>query len=211
VARASTPTLTRGTSDGRGAERATVRSERGFTLLEIAVTCALIGLLVTLVLPKLGLLGGVSLQSSARQLASRIELLREDAALKSRTVRLSFDPRNGRYRAEVLTDMHDGSGARFVADESPLYRTVKLPGSIRLELDGPGVRNTTEGAPAVIFWPDGYADPLVVRLSTGGDETWSVVVEPARARPRLVDHAITVDSRDASSSSALVPAMGGGR
>lgn len=207
MARASTPTLIRETSDRRSA----ARTEHGFTLLELAVTCALIGLLVTLVMPRLGLLGGVSLQASARQLASRIELLREDAALRNRLVRLSFDPLHGRYAAAVLVDAHDGNGARFVADDAPLYRTVKLPESIRLELDGPGVRNTTEGQPAVIFSPDGYADPLVVRLSLDAQQTWSVVVEPARPRPRLVDHAISVDSPDASSSSALVPAMGGRR
>ena len=86
-------------------------ASRGFTLLELALAIALIGLLVTLVLPRLGILGGVSLQATARQLASRIQLLREDAALRGRWVRLSFDPQTGRYGAEVYVDT--SSGGRF--------------------------------------------------------------------------------------------------
>jgi type II secretory pathway pseudopilin PulG len=164
--------------------------EDGFTLLELALAVGLIGLLVTLVLPRLGLIGGVSLQASTRQLASRIELLREDAALRGRWVRLSFDPPTGRYGAEVLVDT--GTGSRFVADEAPLFRTVTLPDSIRLDVSGPGLTTTSEGHPAALFAPDGYTDPLVVRLGGSAQQTFSIVVEPARARPRVVDGTIEI-------------------
>jgi len=170
--------------------RAASTGERGFTLLELALAVALIGLLATLVLPRLGVLGGVSLQASARQLASRIELLREDAALRGRWVRLSFDPPTGRYGAEVYVDT--SSGARFVAEDAPLFRTVQLPESIRLDLDGPGLTTTSEGHPAALFSPDGYTDPLVVRLTHGADDVFSIVVEPARSRPRIVEGAVAV-------------------
>jgi len=167
--------------------------EDGFTLLELALAVALIGLLVTLVLPRLGLIGGVSLQASARQLASRIELLREDAALRGRWVRLSFDPPSGRYGAEVLVDT--GTGSRFVPDETPLFRTVTLPESIQLEVTGPGLTTTREGHPAALFAPDGYTDPLVVRLgSAAQQQVFSIVVEAARARPRVVDGPIDIDA-----------------
>ena len=59
VARATTPTSTRATSDGCPMRRAPSAGERGFTLLELGLAVALIGLLVTIVLPRLGLLGGV--------------------------------------------------------------------------------------------------------------------------------------------------------
>ena len=165
--------------------RAAAGRERGFTLLELGLTVALIGLLVTLVLPRLGLIGGVSLQTSARQLASRIQLLREDAALRGRWVRMSFDPKSGRYGAEVQVDTTTGS--RFVPNEEPLFRTVTLPDSVQLEVSGPGVTTTTEGRPAALFAPDGYTDPLVVSLTLSPQQIFSVVVEPARSRPRVVD------------------------
>lgn len=164
---------------------ATPEPARGFTLLELALAIALIGLLVTLVLPRLGILGGVSLQASARQLASRIQLMREDAALRGRWVRLSFDPQTGRYGAEVYVD--SSSGGRFVAEDAPLFRTVALPEAVRLEVTGPGLATTQAGHLAALFSPDGYVDPMVVRLSGRGDDVYSIVVEPARSRPRIVE------------------------
>jgi type II secretion system protein H len=179
---------------------------RGFSLLELMVAIALIGLLVTLVLPRFGILGGVSLQASARQLASRIELLREDAALRGRWVRLSFDPQSGRYGAEVYVDT--SSGGRFVAEDAPLFRTVALPDSLRLDVSGPGLTTTREGYQAALFSPDGYTDPLVVRLANGPDDVYSIVVEPARTRPRVVEGA--VDVRATTSSGATSGGLGRG-
>jgi prepilin-type N-terminal cleavage/methylation domain-containing protein len=174
----------------RRASRQRAARELGFTLLELAVAVALIGLLATLVLPRLGVIGSASLQASARQLASRIELLREDAALRRRWVRLSFDPPTGRYGAEVYVDT--SSGPRFVAEDAPLFRTVELPGSVQLDVSGPGLTTTAEGYPAALFSPDGYTDPMVVRLGRGPDDVLSIVVEPARARPRVVEGAVEV-------------------
>jgi type II secretion system protein H len=186
--------------DARGCPRREQNGSRGFTLLELMVAIALIGLLVTLVLPRLGILGGVSLQASARQLASRIELLREDAALRGHWVRLSFDPQNGRYGAEVFVDT--SSGGRFLPDDAPLFRTVTLPDAVRLDVSGPGLTTTREGYQAVLFSPDGYTDPLVVRLANGPDDVYSIVVEPVRTRPRVVEGAADVRATTSSGSSS---------
>ena len=180
--------------------------ERGFTLLEIVVAIAIMGLLVTLVLPRIGLLGGASLQASARQLASRIELLREDAALRGHSVRLSFDPPTGRYGAEVW--VVTSTGGRFVADDSPLFRTVTLPDAVQLDVSGPGITTTQDGHLAALFSPDGYVDPMVVRLANGPDDVFSIVVEPARSRPRIVEGA--VDVRTAGSAGSSSGALGRG-
>ncbi|MEW6273155.1 MAG: GspH/FimT family pseudopilin [Thermodesulfobacteriota bacterium] len=190
--RASTPTSTRATCDARAAARAASGGEHGFTLLELGLTVALIGLLVTLVLPRLGVLGGVSLQASARQLASRIQLLREDAALRGRWVRLSFDPQGGAYGAEVLIETT--TGPRFIPADEPLFRPVTLPQSVQLDVAGPGLTTTADGHVAALFAPDGFTDPLVVRLGSGpgSADTYSVVVEPARSRPRIVERWVDV-------------------
>ena len=196
-------------SSRSGTRRLTLRERngaRGFTLLELALAIALIGLLVTLVLPRLGIVGGVSLQASARQLASRIELLREDAALRGRWVRLSFDPQSGRYGAEVYVDT--SSGGRFLADDAPLFRTVTLPDAVRIDVAGPGLTTTREGYQAALFSPDGYTDPMVVRLANGPDDVYSIVVEPARTRPRIVEGA--VDVRATTSGGATSGGLGRG-
>jgi type II secretory pathway pseudopilin PulG len=176
----------------RAAHGGKIGTTRGFTLLELGLTLALIGLLVALVLPRLGVLGGVSLQASARQLASRIQLLREDAALRGRWVRLSFDPQGGRYGAEVLVETT--TGPRFIAAEEPLFRPVSLPQPIQLDVAGPGLVTTHDGHPAALFAPDGFTDPLVVRLGAGpgSADVFSIVVEPARSRPLVVERWVDV-------------------
>lgn len=172
--------------------RASDEGQRGFTLLEIGLTLALIGLLVTLILPRLGVIGSASLQASARQLASRIELLREDAALRGHWVRLSFDPKRGDYAADVLVSTT--TGRRFVAEDAPLFRAVTLPEGVSLDVTGPGLTQTAEGKQAALFAPDGFVEPMVVHLGNRAEQVFSIVVEPARSRPRVYDRYVDVRS-----------------
>jgi general secretion pathway protein H len=161
------------------------KGSRGFTLLELVVVLALIGLIATLVAPRLGVLSGVALDTSARRLATRIRFLREEAALRGRWVRLSFDLREGSYAAAVLVPSE--TGARFVDDSSPLFRRVSLPDDLRLDVAGPNLSTTLDGQPAAIFSPDGFADPTVIYLDDRKGRAVSIVIEPAVTTPRVLD------------------------
>ena len=160
----------------------------GFTLLELALTLALVGLMVALVVPRLGVLRSAELDSSASRLATRIRYLREEAALRNRWIRLAVDTREGRYRAEALVEVE--GGARFVPDERPLFRAVALPSDLRVALDGAGVVSTPDGWLATLFAPDGFADPAVVRLDDGAGRILSVVIEPTTTKARVVEGAV---------------------
>jgi len=164
----------------------------GFTLIEIAVTLALVGLLSALVVPRLSTIGSASLDASTRRLVQRIRYLREDAALRGRWIRLVVDPRLGTYRATVLVD--GSGGARFVDDDSPLYRATRLPESVGIDLSGPGVVASEDGLPSTLFSPDGWADPAVLHLDDGRGRAWTIAIEPALARPRVLEGRL--DSRD---------------
>lgn len=168
---------------------------RGFTLLELALVLALAGLLLTLVLPRLGLIGSAALDSSTRQLATRLRYLREEAARRSTWVRVVFDPRERTYQAEVL--VQTTAGPQFVADPSPLYRRVRLPDSIGLDVTGPGRVATGDGRPAAILHPDGFADPVVIHLDDGAGREQSIVVEPIATRPAVYDRRVEFDGMPA--------------
>src|SRR5438105_2523939 len=60
----------------------------GFTLLELSVVLFIIGLLVTIALPRLGDLSGARLESSARRLAALVRYLGGEAAFSGRLYRL---------------------------------------------------------------------------------------------------------------------------
>ena len=172
--------------------RAACAEAAGFTLIEILTTLALIGLLATLVVPRLSALRGVSLDASTRKLAQHIRFLREDAALRGRWVRLVVDPSRGTYRGTVLVE--GTAGARFVDDDAPLYRATRLPDSIAIDIAGPGIVATAEGLPATLFSPDGYADPAVLHLDDGTGRAFTIAIEPATSRPRVIEGRI--DARD---------------
>lgn len=149
---------------------------------------ALTGLLVGLVAPRLGVLGSAALDSSTRQLATRLRFLREEAARRATWIRVVFDPRARAYQAELL--VQTTTGPQFVAEPSPLYRRVLLPDSIALDVAGPGRIATGEGLPAAVFHPDGYADPVVIHLDDGAGREQSIVIEPVLPRPRIYDERV---------------------
>lgn len=161
------------------------RAGRGFTLLELALALAIVGLLAALIVPRLGAVRRLGLESSARQLATRVRYLREEAALRGRSIRFAVDPARGTYGPAWLVETLEG--ARFVRDDAPLFRPVALPGEVAIELAGPGVVATAEGLLATFFAPDGYAEPAVIHLDDGRGGAFSIVIEPAVATPRLLD------------------------
>ncbi len=162
-----------------------VASSPGFTLIELAVVLGLIGLLVALVVPRVGVLSSAALDSSARRLATRVQFLREEAAIRSRWIRFAVDPKRGAYRAEGLVP--SAGGVRFAPLDQPLYRETFVPDPLRLSLEGPGVTSNVDGYDTTLFSPDGYADPALLWLDDGAGRRVAVVINPVATRAKIVD------------------------
>lgn len=127
---------------------ATVRGQRGFTLLEILVALVIGVLLVSLVPPLLsGMSGATELRGAARQLAAGLRGARNEAVTR-------------RHEAVLTLDL---AGHRFGVTDDP--RVVALPESVALKLYT-AQSELIDGATGNIrFFPDGS--------STGGHITVS--------------------------------------
>src|SRR5205085_7341007 len=64
--------------------------ERGFTLLEVAVTMLIIALLLAIAIPRLPRIGRTDLEASADRLASTMSYLADEASLRGRIYRLTL-------------------------------------------------------------------------------------------------------------------------
>ena len=83
------------------------KDHSGFTLVELAVVIVVLGVMLSLVIPRLGELGEANLKRSARHLTGMIRFLRDDSQAKKAVYRLRFDIQGGHYWAEVLTPLSD--------------------------------------------------------------------------------------------------------
>ncbi|MEO2167415.1 MAG: prepilin-type N-terminal cleavage/methylation domain-containing protein [bacterium] len=162
--------------------------KRGFTLLELMLVLALIGLLTTLVLPRLDVLTGAELDTASRRISNRVRYLREEAARRGIWIRLVALPEEKLLLTQEGVETPEGWA--FVEGEGPLYRPLKLPDSLTLHLGGPGARPTADGRLGVLFAADGFADPTVVQIADDSGRIVSILIEPARTRPRVIDGAV---------------------
>lgn len=125
--------------------------QRGFTLIELVVVIALIGLAYTL-LPKLAF-GGVSgpeLKSNVRAVATGLRLARDEAINSKREAMLTID-----LDARVFTVQNDA-------------RVHKLNEKIEVKLFTSQADLVSEKIGSIRFYPDGSSNGGRVTVGAGG-------------------------------------------
>jgi type II secretion system protein H len=149
----------------------------GFTLLELSLVLFIIGLLVTVLVPRLGGLERARLETSAQRLAALVRYLNGEAAFRGRTYRIQYDLDQHHYGVQVLTPSQETK--TFVADESPLSQFVHLPSNITFaDIRVPSVGRVSSGRVFTHFYPQGYTDPTVVHLRDQQLRTMTVIIPP---------------------------------
>src|SRR5689334_708835 len=74
----------------------------GFTLLELSLVLFIIGLLVTVLLPRFGDFGSAQLESSTRRLAALVRYLNGEAAFTGQVYRIRYDLDEQTYAVQML-------------------------------------------------------------------------------------------------------------
>jgi general secretion pathway protein H len=121
----------------------------GFTLIEVIVTLAVLGLALILVVGyKPPWSSGLGLKSTAAELASGLRLARSQAIVSTRSVALGLDLVRHRYRV--------GTGAER-----------RLPGNLSIELLTIAGERLGDGAGDIRFNPDGSSTGGRIALGDG--------------------------------------------
>lgn len=150
---------------------------KGFTLLELSLVLFIIGLLVTVLVPRLGGLESARLEASAKRLAALVRYLSGEAAFRGQTYRIQYDLDQHRYGVQMLTPSQETK--TFVADKSPMAQSVQLPTNITFaDIRVPGIGRVNTGQVFTHFYPQGYTDPTVIHLRDQQSRTITVIIPP---------------------------------
>lgn len=158
----------------------------GFTLLELSLVLFILGLLVTVLLPRFGDMGSARLESSARRLAALARYLNGEAAFSGQVYRIRYDLGEQTYAVQVLVPSREAT--EFVADPSPMSQPVKLPPGIAfadVRVSQAGRMNT--GQVFTHFYPQGYVDPTVVHLRDQRERMMTVMIPPITGEAKVYE------------------------
>ena len=149
----------------------------GFTLLELSLVLFILGLLVTVLVPRLGGLEQARLDTSAKRLAALVRYLYGEAAFRGQTYRIQYDLDQHRYGVQVLTPSQ--ATKTFVADDAPLSQTVQLPTNVTFaDIRIPSIGRVQTGQVFTHFYPQGYTDPTVIHLRDQQSRMMTVMIPP---------------------------------
>jgi type II secretion system protein H len=155
----------------------------GFTLIELAVVVAILGIMIALVAPRLGELGEANLKRSARHLTGMIRFLHEESQAKKTEYRLRFDIQDGRYWAETFKILSESTGefqktTSVIAGEGSLFGQTTF-------------RDIKAGShpeePYILFTPDGWVESTIIHLRDGSDRDFSLLVKPLTGNTELLE------------------------
>jgi len=148
--------------------RETSRSERAFTLIELSLVLLIMGILLTLAVPRLGLIGEARLDAAAEKLAATLSYLHDEAALRGRIYRVRFDLDRESWSVDeqapyAAGEIRDG----FVAAWDPYAEPTEYADGLELAAVTTATSRTAVGTIDVYFMPEAGPAGVVVTLSDG--------------------------------------------
>jgi prepilin-type N-terminal cleavage/methylation domain-containing protein len=158
----------------------------GFTLIEIVLVVLIIGLVTSLVMPRINAFTGGDLRGTTRHLAGTFRYLTEESATTKKRFRLYYDLKEGTYWIETQNDegefVQDG-GKKFLPQGVSFEDVVTLQqGKI------------TSGESFTDFFPLGVEN-TILHLRDRGGHVFSLIVNPLTGRMRVVDRYVDIDER----------------
>jgi type II secretion system protein H len=147
---------------------------KGFTLIELTVVIVILGIMLALIIPRLGELGEANLKQSARHLSGMIRFLKDESQARKAVFRLRFDVREGRYWTEVTTLISE-QAVEFKRYSSEMGSEGSLSGQTTFR----DVKVSSHpDDPYILFTPDGWVEQAYIYLRDGSNRDFTLIVRP---------------------------------
>jgi len=143
----------------------------GFTLVELAVVLVILGVVATLVLPRLAGFGEARLRHSGQQLAMTIKALYNEAALSGETHLLVLWLEEGRYAVHRLVDKGDYFEEQSVGEPRELDRGV-----VFRDVAVRGKGTARSGEVKLRAYPVGWMDESTIHLRADDGEVMTLQI-----------------------------------
>lgn len=158
----------------------------GLTLIEIVLVVLIIGLVTSLVMPRLKAFTGGELRDTTRRFAGIFRFLAAESAATKKRFRLKYDLEEGTYWVEILNQERE-----FVQQESKRFlpRGISFEDVVTLQRG-----KVTSGETFTEFFPLGVEN-TTVHLRDKGGRVFSLIVNPLTARVKVIDSYVDIDER----------------
>ncbi len=160
-----------------------IPQSEGFTLIELTVIIVILGVMLSLIIPRLGEIGEANLKRSARHLTGMIRFLHDEAQMKKRVYRLRFDIQAGRYWMEQMVRTPEQKLA-FAPVQSEMGSEASLSGQTTFR-DVKVAGHPDE--PYILFTPDGMVENAFIHLRDGDGKDFTLIVDPLMGTTELRD------------------------
>lgn len=163
------------------------RTERGFTLIELCVVIALVGMMMFIAAPRVhDAVYKDSLRQAVKQIVAKSRELRSDAVRDNVDYILHFDIDKSAFWYEA-SDMSSEKRNEMKS------KTFQFPPSVKIqEVSILGGLRKTEGEATVKFFRRGYAQPAVLYLSQN-ERVYTIVYNPFSGTASIYDRMIKID------------------
>jgi general secretion pathway protein H len=156
-------------------------NRNGFTLIEIAVVLAIIGMVMMLVIPRLPSSEHENLKTSARTLAATLRYMQERAATIGTPYYLQIEP--GTDSVKVLQDAADGS--KKGAEDPLLQQRPVKEGVVVVDVVIPRLGKVSEGQVRLDVGVGGIRDFAAIHLRSPDGTFWTVMAFPAGGKVKI--------------------------